>query len=60
MNIMMTGVVEIVPFSPTNVPSARANSQALESDAVRRSGHSYNFILDEIIIVCFGQFSSEI
>jgi hypothetical protein len=48
MNVVMTGV-EMIPFSPTNMPSSRARSQAMENNAFRISEDSHNFILDEIL-----------
>ena len=41
--------VEMIPYSPANMPSARARSQANEVDAMKISEDSHHFIADEIL-----------
>ena len=48
MHLLMADV-EMIPYSPANMPSARARSQANEVDAMKISEHSRHFIADEIL-----------
>ena len=48
MHLLMADV-EMIPYSPANMPSARARSQANEVDAMKISEDSHHFVADEIL-----------